>query len=93
MQSLQFISEVAKGFDVGRDKVRIGLIEYSTRSKMVFDFKKHFTRPAVSSAIMGTTKTDGFTYTDRALELARDQLFTPASGMRLVHWALISLTL
>lgn len=84
------MSRIAKGFDIAKDKVRVGLIEYSSQSDLVFDFNKYHTKAALTSAILNTTKTDGFTHTDKALDLAKNQLFTTASGMRSV---LISLYL
>lgn len=84
IQSLEFVSNVIQGFDIGKDEVRVGLIEYSAQGKLVFDFNKYYNVSDLSAAILNTTKTYGSTNTHLALDLAKNQLFTPSSGMRFV---------
>lgn len=84
---------MAESFDIGKDKVRVGLIEYSTANTLVFDFNKYQNKSELSAAILNTTKTNGNTNTDLALDLARNKLFTASSGMRSVLNMLWSQTL
>lgn len=81
-QSLQFLSNIAQGFDIGRDRVRVGLVEYSRNSQLVFDLNQYQTKADVKNAIARTVKTDGSTNTNLALDLAKNQLFTTTRGMR-----------
>ena len=73
---------VVKGFDIGKDKVRVGMISFSTSTKLVFDFNRYNTKDAVMNAISKAPKEGLSTYTDRALDQARTELFQARSGLR-----------
>lgn len=73
---------VVNGFDIGKDQVRVGLISFSTATKLVFDFNRYNKKSDVISAIRKAPKESSSTYTYRALEQARDVLFQSRSGMR-----------
>ena len=81
-QSLDFAVNVVKGFDIGKDKLRVGMISFSTSTKLVFDFNRYNTKDAVMNAISKAPKEGLSTYTDRALDQARTELFQARSGLR-----------
>ena len=78
------MTNIINGFDIGKNKVRVGFIEFSGSPKMIFDFNRYSTKAAVVSAIQNTRKSSGGTRTDWALNLARDTLFQTKSGKR--YW-------
>ena len=82
---------VVKGFDIGKDKVRVGMISFSTSTQLVFDFNRYSTKATVMSAISKAPKVGGSTYTYRALDQARTVLFQARSGMRYVKSELYEL--
>ena len=79
---MEFVAEVVDGFNVGVNDVRVGLIEFSALSTVSFDFQTYYNKSELVDAILNTTKTDGGTNTHTALDLAKNQLFTPGSGSR-----------
>ena len=83
-QSLDFVASVVQDFDIGKDKVRIGLIEFSAGASTHFNLQKYFTKAEILRAIKSTPKSDGGTNTHLALDAARTQVFNPKNGMR---WA------
>jgi len=83
-QSLEFAAKVVEGYDIGPNKVRVGLIGFSDAAYTVFNFNKYSTKAQTVAAIRGAQKVSGLTATDLALNMARDSLFQVSAGMRLV---------
>ena len=73
---------MVNNYDVGPNKVRVGLIVFSTNAKIVFDFTKYSTAAGINAAIAAAPKESQSTHTDKALDLAREHLFQTSSGMR-----------
>lgn len=74
-RSKEFIKAVLQRFKVSQTNVHVGLILFSTRAKIIFNFEEHYTKNDLNAAIDAMEWTKGSTYTDRALKLAREQLF------------------
>ena len=81
-QSLDFAVNIINGFDVARDKVRVSLIEFSSESKIIFDFNQFDNKNDVMRAVRNVRKSDGGTATFKALNQARNALFQTRRGMR-----------
>ena len=62
----------------------MGIIVYSNQATLQFNFNKqeYYTLAALQAAIRAIPHTRGGTRTDKALEMANDQLFTPGAGDR-----------
>ena len=73
---------MVNNYDVGPNKVRVGLIVFSTNAKIVFDFNKFSSAANINAAIATAPKDSQTTHTHKALNLARENLFQTSSGMR-----------
>ena len=73
---------MVNNYDVGPNKVRVGLIVFSTNAKIVFDFKTLHTAASINAAIAAAPKESQSTHTDKALDLAREHLFQTSRGRR-----------
>ena len=86
VKMLQFVKDMVKAFNVGPQKTHIAVIAYSTGSKVEFKFNT-LTGSAVTEEgyyrlIERIRFQRGYTFIDKALALANEQIFTTVSGMR-----------
>ena len=75
----EFIINVADFFEIGLDKTRIGLVTYSTNSRIKFDLDRYTTKNELEDAINRVEFPGGRTATNLALENAR-VLLDPNEG-------------
>ena len=83
--SLDFIKKLVEKLHPGRDGDHFGLIIFKTNVRMVFKFadSSYQSKDALLQKINKiAVKPKGYTRTDLALEMARDELFTAAGGDR-----------
>lgn len=66
---------VLQRFKVSQTNIHVGLIRFSTRANIIFDFERHYTNSGINEDIDNMEYVKGGTRTDRALRLARNQLF------------------
>lgn len=62
-----FISAVAGAFQIGEDKTRVGVVQYSGDARPEFNLNEHLTRPAVLRAIGSLPYKGGDTMTGKVL--------------------------
>ncbi|XP_035534688.1 collagen alpha-1(XII) chain isoform X2 [Morone saxatilis] len=77
-----FISATAGAFQIGKDKTRVGVVQYSNDARTEFDLNRHFTRPALLRAIGSMPYKGGDTRTGDALDYLLKNTFTEAAGAR-----------
>ena len=81
-----FVREVTNVFNVGPDGTHIAVIAYSTNAKLEFTFNtlsgSQITAAEYGKLIDKIGFQRGFTYIDRALIMADEQVFTSSAGMR-----------
>ncbi|XP_048581312.1 uncharacterized protein LOC5512067 isoform X7 [Nematostella vectensis] len=95
--SKQFLLEFLKTFEIGEDRVQLAVITYSTDAKIAFRFNtlkgNDLNAEKVGALIDSMKWKKGYTFIDKALQLAHDEIFTPVAGMRMdVPKVLIVLT-
>ena len=83
---LQFLKDMVEAFDVGPQKTHIAVVAYSTNANVEFRFNR-LTGSAVSEEgyyglIDRIRFQRGFTFIDKALKLANEQIFSTNFGMR-----------
>ena len=78
----RFVKSVVSKLDVGSSSTRIAAIAYSTNPKVVWRFNDYQDKDMVNRVLDNMAWQSGFTYTDRALLLAGNDLFQSFNGMR-----------
>uniref|UniRef100_A0A3B4UBZ5 Collagen type XII alpha 1 chain n=1 Tax=Seriola dumerili TaxID=41447 RepID=A0A3B4UBZ5_SERDU len=78
-----FISAVAGAFQIGADKTRVGVFQYSDTPRPEFNLNEHLTRPALLRAISTLPYKGGNTMTGDALNYILKNAFTEAAGARM----------
>lgn len=83
---LRFIRSLVNSFEVSEDHTHIAIVEYSTTASVQLRFNElpgsKLTKDNVFDIVKKIPLTRGFTYIDRALRLANEQVFTLEAGMR-----------
>ncbi|XP_071397697.1 collagen alpha-1(XII) chain-like, partial [Centroberyx affinis] len=77
-----FIGAMAGAFQIGEDKTRVGVVQYSTDTRTEFDLKQHLTRGELLRAISSLPYKGGNTMTGDALDFLLKNTFTEAAGAR-----------
>ncbi|GAA6231691.1 collagen alpha-1(XII) chain-like isoform X1 [Lates japonicus] len=77
-----FISAAAGAFQIGEDKTRVGVVQYSSDTRTEFNLKDHTTRPALLRAIGSLPYKGGNTMTGDALNYVLKTTFTEVAGAR-----------
>ncbi|XP_034018402.1 collagen alpha-1(XII) chain isoform X2 [Thalassophryne amazonica] len=77
-----FIAATAGAFQIGEDKTRVGVFQYSTDTRTEFNLNKHLTRPALLKAISSLPYKGGNTMTGDALDYLLKNTLTEATGAR-----------
>ena len=85
-QLLKFIEDMVDAFDISEDGTHIALVEYSTKASVQMKFND-FSGAQINSAnykrkIRKVPHARGYTYIDKALEKANEEVFTEEGGMR-----------
>ena len=79
---LKFLSDLVGDFTVGLDATRVGAVVFSGGSRLVFALDRYSTTEEVQRAISNIVYMGQTTNTPDALNLARDQCFSPSNGDR-----------
>lgn len=83
---LRFIRSLVDSFDVSEDHTHIAIVEYSTKATVQLRFNdlsgRKLNKYNVNRKVKTIPRTRGFTYIDRALRKANDEVFTEEAGMR-----------
>nr|XP_017208134.2 collagen alpha-1(XII) chain isoform X2 [Danio rerio] len=77
-----FIAALAGAFDLGEDKTRVGVVQYSTDTRTEFNLNQHFRRVDLLRAINNLPYKGGNTMTGEALDYLLKNMFTEAAGAR-----------
>ncbi|XP_017157584.1 collagen alpha-1(XII) chain [Poecilia reticulata] len=77
-----FLAAAAGAFQVGEDRTRVGVVQYSDDPRTEFGLSQHLTRPALMKAIGSLQYKGGNTRTGDALGHLLSSGFTEASGSR-----------
>ncbi|XP_060937286.1 collagen alpha-6(VI) chain [Limanda limanda] len=76
----QFLRSVVEGLDIGPDKVRVGLAQYSDEPHSEFLLKDHVDKQSLLTAIDTYPYRGGNTYTGKAIDFLRETYFTEEAG-------------
>uniref|UniRef100_A0AAV2ME40 VWFA domain-containing protein n=1 Tax=Knipowitschia caucasica TaxID=637954 RepID=A0AAV2ME40_KNICA len=82
-QIRRFLGSVVQSFDVGLDRVRVGLVQYSTMPRTEFYLNTYQDKAAIQAAIQALPYMGGGTHTGLGLDFLLDQAFTAEAGSRL----------
>ncbi|XP_065112633.1 collagen alpha-1(XII) chain isoform X1 [Paramisgurnus dabryanus] len=77
-----FMAAMAGAFDLGEDKTRVGVVQYSTDTRTEFNLNQHFRRGELLRAINNLPYKGGNTMTGDALDHLLKNTFTEAAGAR-----------
>ena len=82
----RFIHSLVDGFKVATDYTHIAVIDYSTAASVQLRFNdlsgRNLTKNNVNKKVQSMPHKKGFTYIDKALRKADQDVFTYAAGMR-----------
>lgn len=78
-----FLRSVVSGFDVGPDKVRVGLAQYANEPFQEFLLKDHMDKKSLLAALDKFPYRTGGTETGKAMDFIRTQFFTEGAGSRM----------
>lgn len=79
----EFIRRTVEELDIGEDKVRVAVVQYSDDTKVFFNLKTHRTKKAIIYAVRSLRhKGGGPRNTGAALQFVQKHVFTAASGSR-----------
>ncbi|KAK5879639.1 hypothetical protein CesoFtcFv8_022737 [Champsocephalus esox] len=78
----KFISVAAGAFQIGAERTRVGVVQFSSGSRTEFNLKTHLTRPTLLRAIAALEYKGGNTRTGDALDYLLTTSFSEASGAR-----------
>ena len=83
---LDFLKKVIDAFNVGPDGTHVAVVAYSSDANLEFTFNtlsgSQVTAEEYGKLIDRIRFQRGFTYIDKALIMADEQVFTTAAGMR-----------
>ncbi|XP_070708262.1 scavenger receptor cysteine-rich type 1 protein M130-like [Pempheris klunzingeri] len=77
-----FFKRIVGVFDIGPDKVQIGLVRYSSFGQTMWNLNTYQTKQSVLEAVDQLIQTGGDTMTGRALKYILHTSFKPNAGMR-----------
>ncbi|XP_044194436.1 collagen alpha-1(XII) chain-like [Thunnus albacares] len=77
-----FLNQIVSNFNIGPDKVQIGLVQYSSNPRTEWQLNTHQTKQSLLKAIAKLRQRGGGTNTGRALKYLVHVLFKPSVGMR-----------
>lgn len=81
-QIQNFLRNVIRTLDIGANKVRIGVVQYSNDPQTEFLLKAHPDKKSLLAAVDKIVRKEGGTETGKAIDFIRTQLFTHAAGSR-----------
>ncbi|ROL42797.1 Collagen alpha-1(XII) chain [Anabarilius grahami] len=77
-----FIGAMAGAFDIGEEKTRVAVVQYSTDTRTEFNLNQHFRRPDVLRAIKNLPYKGGNTMTGDAMDYLVKNTFAEVAGAR-----------
>uniref|UniRef100_A0A6Q2ZEB7 Collagen alpha-1(XII) chain n=1 Tax=Esox lucius TaxID=8010 RepID=A0A6Q2ZEB7_ESOLU len=77
-----FLSAMAGAFDVGEDKTRVAVVQYSTDTRTEFDLNRYTKRGELLKAINSLPYKGGNTMTGDAIDYLLQNIFTESAGAR-----------
>ncbi|XP_056111849.1 collagen alpha-1(XII) chain isoform X1 [Rhinichthys klamathensis goyatoka] len=77
-----FIGAMAGAFDIGEDKTRVAVVQYSSDTRTEFNMNTHYRRPDVLRAIKNLPYKGGNTMTGDAMDYLEKNTFIEAAGAR-----------
>ncbi|KAM9466860.1 collagen alpha-1(XII) chain isoform 2-T2 [Clarias gariepinus] len=77
-----FIGAVAGAFDIGEDKTRVAVVQYSTDTRTEFNLNQYFRRAELLQAIRNLPYKGGNTMTGEAIDFLVKNTFTEEAGAR-----------
>ena len=79
----EFIRRMLAELDIGEDKVRVAVVQYSDDTTVYFNLKTHKSKKAIIHAVRSLRHKGGKTRnTGAALQFVQDHVFTASSGSR-----------
>ncbi|XP_068425551.1 collagen alpha-6(VI) chain-like [Clinocottus analis] len=78
----QFLRSVVNGLDIGPNKVRIGLAQYSDEAIVEFLLKDHMDKNSLLAAVDALSHQTGSTKTGKAITFLQNNYFTEGAGSR-----------
>lgn len=81
-RSKDFIIEIVKSFNIGKDETNVALVLYSSNAQIVFNLKKYYRLDNIVRAIQRMPYPNGRTKTGKALEEVRKHVFKGLKGDR-----------
>uniref|UniRef100_A0A8C3II56 Collagen alpha-1(XII) chain n=1 Tax=Chrysemys picta bellii TaxID=8478 RepID=A0A8C3II56_CHRPI len=79
---LDFMDTLVSAFDIGEEKTRIGVVQYSTDTRTEFNLNQYFRRNDLLNAIRGIPYKGGNTMTGEAIDYLIRNAFTESAGAR-----------
>ncbi|CAL8248632.1 unnamed protein product [Lota lota] len=79
---LLFLQEFIANLEVGADKVRVGVAQYSDLPHTEFLLKDHMDKASLLEQVSKIPYREGGTYTGKAISFLQKTFFTPAAGSR-----------
>ncbi|KAK6490157.1 collagen alpha-1(XII) chain-like isoform X1 [Huso huso] len=76
------IAAITSAFDIGEDKTRVGIVQYSTDTRTEFNLNRYFKKGELLKAINTLPYKGGNTMTGDAMDYLIKNTFTEASGAR-----------
>ncbi|XP_060581930.1 collagen alpha-4(VI) chain-like, partial [Ruditapes philippinarum] len=81
-KQLDFVSNFTNGYDIGPDKVQIGVVTFASSPHNAFYLNTYNDKPSLVNGIQNVPYKSGGTSTDDALKYVRTVSFTSAHGGR-----------
>lgn len=78
----QFLRTIVTGLDIGPDKVRVGLAQYSQEPYQEFLLKDHMDKTSLLAELDRFPYREGNTYTGKAIDFILTEYFTADAGSR-----------
>ncbi|XP_051872825.1 collagen alpha-6(VI) chain-like isoform X2 [Pristis pectinata] len=78
----KFLYAFVNGLDIARNKVKIGLVQYSYDSKTEFLLNEYLSKKSILDKIQNVSQMMGGTNMTKALELLQKEHFVPSAGSR-----------
>ena len=82
----QFTKDAVAAFNVNGEGSHVAIIEYSDQPKLISGFDAfsgtEWTQANLDDKIDGMKQSEGYTYINRAIQFAKDEVFREDKGMR-----------
>ncbi|KAM4737282.1 von Willebrand factor A domain-containing protein 1 [Anableps anableps] len=77
---LSFLSELLLPFSLGKDQVRVGLLQVGTKPRLEFGLNRHNTQSGLQAALKNIKPLRGDTNTVAALKMAKEWVLRPGTS-------------